>query len=184
MSDVDVLESVLAKDKALIAAVRPDQLTAPTPCPAYDVRDLLNHIVGCLQIFDASANGHSFSGDPAAYVSDDPVAEFRASSASLVTGWRSGGVDRTVQLTGGDLPAQMVVSMTLMEYLAHGCDLAAATGQTVPFSDAELALGLARAEVTLPDEYRGEGKPFGKIIDVPESAPVLDRFRGFMGRAA
>ncbi len=184
MSDIDVLESVLAKDEALIAAVRPDQLGAPTPCPDYEVRDLLNHIVGWLQVFDASANERSYSGDPAAYVSDDPLTDFRTSATSLVAGWRSGGVDRTVQMTGGDLPAQMVLSMALMEYLAHGSDLAAATGQTVPFSDAELAVGLERAQVTLPDQYRGDGKPFGKIIDVPESAPVLDRFRGFLGRPA
>ena len=34
MSDVDVLESVLAKDEALIAAVGSDQLAAPTPAPS------------------------------------------------------------------------------------------------------------------------------------------------------
>lgn len=49
LSDVDVLESVLTKDAALLAAVRPEQLGAPTPCPEYDVHALVNHIVGWLR---------------------------------------------------------------------------------------------------------------------------------------
>jgi hypothetical protein len=57
-----------------------------------------------------------------------------------------------------------------------------ATNQAVPFSDAEVGLVLERGQATLPDQYRGEGKPFGYVIDVPEDAPVLHRFLGFMGR--
>jgi hypothetical protein len=52
----------------------------------------------------------------------------------------------------------------------------------VPFSDAEVGLVLERAQATLPDQYRGEDKAFGYRIDVPEDAPVLHRFLGFMGR--
>lgn len=115
MSDVDVLESVLAKDTALLAAVRPEQLSAPTPCPEYDVQALANHIVGWLQVFVAAANGRIFEGDPADFVSTDPVT-------------------------------------------------------------------LERARATLPDQYRGEGKPFGHVIEVAQDAPVLDHLLGFMGR--
>ncbi|MGH3813110.1 MAG: maleylpyruvate isomerase N-terminal domain-containing protein [Pseudonocardiaceae bacterium] len=44
MSDIDVLETVLAKDAALLAAVSPEQLSAPTPCPEYDVQALVNQV--------------------------------------------------------------------------------------------------------------------------------------------
>lgn len=182
MSDVEVLERVLAKDAALLSAVGPDVLGAPTPCPDYDVRALVNHILGWLQVFAAAANGRVFDGDPVAFVSTDPVTEFRASAAELVSGWRSGGVDRQVRMTGAELPGQTVLSMTLMEYVAHGCDLAMATGQVVPFTDEELTVALERARATLPDQYRGPDKPFGPAIDVPEGAPARDRFLGFMGR--
>lgn len=67
MSDIDVLEGVLEKDTALIAGVSPDRLAAPTPCPDYDVRDMIRHIVGWSRVFAAAANGRSFEGDPAAY---------------------------------------------------------------------------------------------------------------------
>ncbi|MGH9063895.1 MAG: TIGR03086 family metal-binding protein [Acidimicrobiales bacterium] len=184
VGDVDVLESVLGKDAALIREVRPDQWTGPTPCPDYDVRALVDHIVGWLQVFGAAATGRTVDGDPATFTSSDPVGEFRAAAAEVVAGWRSGGVDRTVRLAGPDLPGQMVLAMTLMEYVTHGCDLAAATSQAVPFSDAELELALERARATLPDQYRGEGQAFGLALDVPEGAPVLERLLGFMGRRA
>ena len=183
MDDVEVLAGVLAKDAALLAGVRAEQLAAPTPCPEYNVQALVNHLVGWLPVF-AAATGRTFEGDPAAFVSTEPVAEFQAAAAELVAGWRSGGVDRAVRMTGGELPGQMVLAMTLMEYVTHGCDLASATGQPVPFDDEELTLTLQRARATLPDQYRGEDKAFGPAIDVPEDAPVLHRLLGFMGRRA
>ncbi|MDQ2723155.1 MAG: TIGR03086 family metal-binding protein [Actinomycetota bacterium] len=184
MGDIDIVESVLAKDGVLLAGVRAEQLTAPTPCPDYAVQALVNHIVGWSQVFAAAANGQPFEGDAASFVSTDAVAEFQASAAELVAGWRAGGVDRTVSLVGPDMPAQMVLNMTLMEYVTHGCDLAVATGQTVPFSEEELEVTLERARATLPEQFRGEGKPFGPMIDVAANAPALDRLFGFMGRRA
>ena len=83
---------------------------------------------------------------------------------------------------GGELPGQMVLNMTVMEYLTHGWDLATATRQEIPYTDEEAAQALERAQGTLPPEYRGAGKPFGDIVEVPESAPAIDRFIGFLGR--
>lgn len=182
MSDVDVLERVLAKDVKLLAAVLPEQLRAPTPCAEYDVEALVNHIVGSLRVFAASAAGRAADWDPGSFHSTDPVADFQSAATELIAGWRAGGVDRTVPLIGTEFPAQMVLAMTLMEFVTHGCDLARATDQTAPFTDDELAMTLERAHATLPDQYRGEGKAFGNVIEVPQDAPVLDRLMGFMGR--
>ncbi len=182
MSDIDVLESVLAKDEQLLAGIKQSQLGAATQCPDYDVRALANHLVGWLEVFAAGANDRAFDGDPAAFATDDPAGDFRAAASDTVAGWRAGGVDRKVRLTGSPMPGQLLLSMTLMEYTAHGCDLAVATGQPVPFSDDELTVALKRARATLPDQYRGEGKAFANVIEVAEDAPILDRFLGFMGR--
>ncbi len=48
-----------------------------------------------------------------------------------------------------------------------------------PFSEEEISIVLERARATLGEQYRGEGKPFGHVVDVPESAPLLDHFLGF-----
>jgi uncharacterized protein (TIGR03086 family) len=76
----------------------------------------------------------------------------------------------------------MAFNMTVMEYLTHGWDLATATGQPMPWSEEEAVEVLTRAESTLPAEYRGEGMPFGDIVEVPDTAPAADRVAAFMGR--
>jgi uncharacterized protein (TIGR03086 family) len=185
MSEIDLLSSVLTKTGDVIDGVAPDQLSGPTPCPDYDVGRLVDHLVGWVQAFETGANGRTYEGDPSAFhAGDDPAGQFRAAADGLVAGWRDNGFDRMVTVTGGgELPGEMVFNMTVMEYLTHGWDLAVATGQPVPYSDDEAAAVLARAEGTLPPQYRGEGMPFGDIVPVAPDAPAIDRLVGFMGRA-
>ncbi len=183
MGDIDLLETVLEKDRKLIESVSSQDLSRPTACPDFDVRALVAHQAGWLQVFAAGAQGRAARSDPSEYAGTDPAADFRVAADEVVAGWRQHGVDRSVSLTGGaELPGQMVLDMTLMEYVTHGCDLALATGQPVPFADAELETTLDKARRTLPDEYRGEGQAFGAAIDVADDAPPLERLLGFMGR--
>lgn len=183
MDDVTLLESVVAKDRALIENVRPDQHGDPTLCPDYDVKALLDHIAGWAQAFGAAAHGTTFDGDPGAFTTDDPAGVFGAAGEEMVRGWREHGTDRAVPFLNGDQPGAGLLAMTVMEYVTHGCDLALATGQDVPFSDAELEATLARARTMLPaDRYRGEGMPFGEVVPVPDDAPAVDRLLGYLGR--
>jgi len=183
MSEVDLLAGILSKTGEVVAGVGSGQLSLPTPCDDYDVETLRNHIVGWLLVFEAGSHGRSYDGDAGAYrCGADPAGEFRTAAAGLIAGWEKYGLDREVGVTGATLPAGMVFNMTVMEYLTHGWDLAVATGQPVPFTDREAADALARAEVTLPPQYRGEGKSFGQIVPVDEHASALDRFVAFLGR--
>lgn len=182
MGDVDVLESVLGKDEALIGGVTPDAASRPTDCPDYDVAGLVDHLVGWMAAFAGAAEGSGAApGGEADHIPDAP-ARFREHADRCLAAWRERGTDRTVHFMSSDLPADAVLAMTLMEFATHGCDLARATGQAVPFTDEELELVLERAHVTLPDQYRGEGQPFGPRVEVPADAPAVDRLRGFMGR--
>jgi uncharacterized protein (TIGR03086 family) len=182
--DIDLLAGVLDKTGDLVAGVEPGQAGRPTPCPDYAVEDLVNHLVGWVQVFAAGSQGRTPDVDPTAVkAGDDPAAEFRAGAGDLVEGWRTHGADRTVRLTGGsEIPASMVFNMTLMEYFTHGWDLAVATGQDVPFTDEEAEATLAAAQATLPPEYRGAGQSFGEIVPVPDDAPAVDRAVAFLGR--
>jgi uncharacterized protein (TIGR03086 family) len=183
MNEVDLLAGVLSKTGDLIEGVRADQLGLPTPCDDYDVGALRNHIVGWVLVFEAGCHGRPYEGDASAYVCGaDPAGEFRTAAAGLVAGWEKYGLDREVGLTGGKMPGTMAFNMTVMEYLTHGWDLALATGQPIPFTEQEGTETLARAESTLPAQYRGEGMPFGQIVPVEEHAPAVDRLVAFLGR--
>ena len=182
-NDIEVLDGVLTKAAGLIGGVQPEQRSLPTPCAAYDVRALMDHMVGWVQVFEAGSNLTEFPEDPGAYqCDDDPEAVFRVAAQGVVAGWSTHGRDRMVKVSSGESPGEMVFTMTLMEYLAHGWDLAVATGQAVPFTEAEARLAFDRAQGMLPDQYRGEGMPFGAVVEVPGDAPALDRMIGYMGR--
>jgi uncharacterized protein (TIGR03086 family) len=186
MDDLELLESVLGKTADVVEGVEPGDWDKPTPCPDYTVKDLIAHIVGWSASFDAAANGRTPPDDPTSYeATDKSAAEFRLAVASIVGGWRDNGMEREVSLVGASgMPAQMVFDMTLMEYLAHGWDLGTATGQKLNYTEDEAQDILERAKrgPMSNDEYRGEGKSFGHIVDVPDSAPAIDRYVGFMGR--
>ena len=184
MDEISLLSSVMEKTGDVVAAVTDDQRDRPTPCPDYDVAALIDHIVGWVQAFEAGANCREPEGDPSAYrAGDDPAGEFRAAADGLVAAWRDHGIDRKVRMaSGGEIDGRMSFDMTLMEYAVHGWDLAVATGQPVPYTEAEAAAVLERAEVTLPPQYRGEGMPFGDIVAVPDTAPAVDRLVAFLGR--
>jgi len=171
VDEIELLDGVLAKTGGIIESVRPEQLEGSTPCPDYSVRQLLDHIVGWVHVFVGAACGEPFEGDPSAYrAGDESGREFVAAARKLCTGWREHGLDRSVRLAAGELPGQMVFNMTLMEYMAHGWDLAKATGQQIPFTDDEASEVLVRAEATLPAQYRGEGRAFSAIVAVPADA--------------
>ena len=181
MDDIELLSGVLDKTADIVSGVDDSQLAQSTPCPDYDVRTLGGHLVGWAQVFAEAAAGETPSTDPRAYAwSEASAADFRAAADKMAAGWRSGGTDRTVTLSGGQLPAAMALNMTLMEFLTHGWDLAVATGQEPGYTEAEAEETLARAQATLQPEYRGDA--FGPPVAVADDAVALDRFVGFMGR--
>src|SRR5436305_1518026 len=55
MDDVRLLDEVLAKAATLIGNVKEDQWELPTPCPDYDVKALVGHMVGWAQVFASAA---------------------------------------------------------------------------------------------------------------------------------
>ena len=180
MDDIDVLEGVLDKQEGLVAGVRRDQLDNPTPCPGFDVRTLIDHIVDLLGKFAAGAQGT----DLPALDADDQMKAVRVRREQIMGGWRRNGTDRDVSVMGAGpgMPGEAVVGMTIIEEVAHGCDLAMATAQPIPFTDDEFAVALARGEATLKDDYRGDS--FGPRLAAADDAPVQDRFLAFMGRQA
>jgi uncharacterized protein (TIGR03086 family) len=186
MDDIALLNEVLNKTADLVDGAEPSNWGRPTPCSEYDVKDLIGHMVGWSASFEAAANGRTPEGDPTAYQpSEKSAAEFRAAADSIVAGWTANGLDREVSLVGASgMPGQMVFEMTLVEYLAHGWDLGKATGQPLRYTEEEAQNILERAQQgpMASNEYRGEGKSFGKIVDVAATAPALERFAGFMGR--
>ena len=60
-------QRAMTQTGSIVAAVEPGQLTLPTPCPEYDVRALLSHMVGGLnRIAVVGEGGDGIAVDPRA----------------------------------------------------------------------------------------------------------------------
>jgi uncharacterized protein (TIGR03086 family) len=178
----------IAQTGTVVAAVTPGQLTLPTPCPEYDVRALLSHITGGLTRTalvgegdpDALARPARASGVP-----DDGWPDaYRAAATRATAAWADDAkLDALVEVPWGKIPGRFALAGYVQEVLAHGWDLAKATGQPTE-GDPELALfALAGAKRILPPDIRGtDGVPFGPVVDVPPDATPYTQLAAWLGR--
>lgn len=177
MTEPDVLASVFAGTAAVVAGIDREQWALPTPCPDYDVSALAGHIVEFLETFAAAV--HPSGDQPTA---DGPAARIRAAADRALAGWQDGAAERFVAVGPDELPGALAFDLMLVECLAHGWDLAVATGQPMPYADAQAETALAAVTPMLADADRGPGEQFGPAVPVPDDAPPLDRLVGFLGR--
>lgn len=181
----DLLETVLHRTQAVVAGVPAGAGDDPTPCTRWPVSRLTRHMVGWLGAFaDAVETGAMRPGDPDDVTVTDAAAQYRAAADRLVAAWRAGeGPDGQYRLTGDSpVPGTFLYPMMLGEFVAHGWDLAKATGQPLdwPAEGASLALESMRAMVK--PEYRGPDGFVGEEVEVPADASPLEQLVAFAGR--
>ncbi|MGK5112004.1 TIGR03086 family metal-binding protein [Geodermatophilus sp. CPCC 205506] len=170
--------------KGVVAGVRDDQLTAPTPCPDMTVATLLDHVVGLTHAFRKSAEKDPVPGAPVASA-DALTPDWRvvipAQLDALVAAWRKPEAWEGDTAAGGvEMPAPAIAVVALDEMTVHGWDLAVATGQEYSADPAsvEACLGFA-SQVAAEPAVPGL---FGPPVPVPDDAPPLHRLLGLTGR--
>ncbi|MCB0215398.1 MAG: TIGR03086 family protein [Caldilineae bacterium] len=183
MNPLEMLERAHARNAQLIAAIKPEQMAQPTPCEGWDIRHLMNHMVGGAHMFGAAAGRTEPSGPPPEdLLGDDPVAAYRAAADANLAGWRSeGAMEGTLKLPFGEMPASVASGINLLEAIIHGWDLAKASGQPFEADAATVEQVAAFSRQLVTDEVR-QGGAFGAEVTVPEGAPAVDRLAGFLGR--
>src|SRR5262245_30240956 len=156
---VDLATMKLACDATgtIVEHISPEQLDRPTPCAAWDVRALLNHLVGTLSLGAALLSDRAPSvpmapGElPAADVLDgDPLQAYWAGVDALLSAADGGALDRAHTPPLGDMPGVVLGGFTTLDIAVHGWDLAKATDQpsSLDTSLAETVLGFARQTIT------------------------------------
>ena len=177
-ASVDQLAQVIDEAERLVAGIRSDQWTAPTPCGEWTVRDLINHVSGGDRVFTAA-----LTGDERKPSDDDPVAEFGAASADLVAAFRLPDVlAKVVTVPFGEVPGAVALHLRITEILAHSWDLARATGQSATFPDDIIEQELVFTEGALA-AIPPSRTPFATPQPAAENAPALDRLAALLGRS-
>ncbi len=186
----DLLARSFASTRGVLANVRADQLTgASTPCASWDVRALVDHIVGGTTHFAVVAETGNAPADqpevPEGAGLDALLAAFDEGSARAVKAFGAEGTaERIMHLPFGDLPGSAFVNIASVDTFAHGWDLAKATGQSTDLDPDVAGELLAIATGFLPDALRGPDghAPFGPKVDPPVGATAADQLAAFLGR--
>jgi uncharacterized protein (TIGR03086 family) len=185
----EALEQAFASTRKVLANVKPDQLDQPTPCESWDVRRLVNHIVGGSYWFAASTDAGQApevdtTGDTD-YAAGDRVAAFDEGIRRAVAAFSAEGAqEKMIKLPFGEFPGAIFMGLATTDTFTHGWDLARATGQDANLEPELAEQLLAGAKMSIPDEFRGPDgvAPFGPEVKVPDSSPAADRLAGFLGR--
>ncbi len=183
----DMLAQAFASTAGVLSGVDAQKMDGSTPCAAWKVRELVNHIVGGTTYFAVTAEtGEAPSeGDAPDFCEGDFVTEFNKGAARAVKAFEApDAMDKTMKLPFGDLPGGVFINIATIDTFTHGWDLAKATGQSTDLDPGLAMQLLAIAEGFLPDDLRGaEGQaPFGPKVEVPSGACPADRLAAFLGR--
>jgi uncharacterized protein (TIGR03086 family) len=180
------LTPVTAEVTRLVAGVRDDQLSAPTPCAGTPVAGLLDHLVGLTEAFRRGAAKQPQEGAPRASA-DDLAPDWRTrlpeQLAALAAAWAAASAwEGTTEVGGATLPGAVMGVIAADEVLVHGWDLAAATGQRYAPDPAVTERCLAFVTDLASSAPQVRDGMFGPEVPVPDSAPALDRLLGRTGR--
>lgn len=180
-----LLRRALSQAAAVLTAVDPGELAAPTPCRDWDVRSLIAHLaVADLRNFLVSARGESPDWSaPAPELAGDWSAQFDQDARALLDAWEHADPDRAVPGPGGvQTPLGSRADQQIAELAMHTWDLATATGQDVVLDSEVAEYALAWSHGMLRPEFRGPDKAFGPEVPTASDAPAYDRLAAWFGR--
>jgi uncharacterized protein (TIGR03086 family) len=189
MELLTALEGAFASTAEIVKSTPVGELDAPTPCTEWDVRALLNHVIGTLWLAEGLFSDQQprypiapGGLPPVDLAGDDPAAAYAEASTAALAAAVAGDALTRVHLTPlGEMPGPSLAGAITLDILVHGWDLAKATGQPTDL-DGRLAthvLGFA-ADALATTESRG-----GLIeaaVPAAAGAPVTSRLAAFLGR--
>lgn len=192
-----ILDRAIATGGSVIARVRPDQLTAPTPCSEMDVRAMLGHLISVLDRIAAVGQGDDPFAVTETAAPDDGWSDAWTSAArSAADAWSGDAVlEQPMALPWIQGNGAEILTSYFSELTVHTWDLAFATGQQPDWDDTVVTAALAARDF-LPAENRRAlfeevsaamgldevAIPFAEQVPVPDDAPAIDRLVAWNGR--
>ena len=168
-----------------VHGVRDDRWTAATPCTDWDVRALVNHVVGANVRYQLLLRGAPTEQVEATrtvdHVGDDAVASFVETADGVVACFRQdGALERITHHVTGDRTGRELLSMRILDAAIHGWDLARAIGADETLDDDVVAFLLAyTADLDLGPQQRAFAPA---DADVPHNASRQGQLLHRLGR--
>jgi uncharacterized protein (TIGR03086 family) len=188
VDEVATMRQVVELAGSVVDRIEPGQLDDPSPCAAWAVRDVLNHIVAGADVFARCVRDGSISdADLGAIVvtdalGDDFATSFHRATDAVVDAFaRPGAMDRIIAVPIGELPGRMAAEIAIFEVTTHTWDLAKATGQPTDLDPEVVGTAYRIARTMVSDAQRATGR-FGPPVPVADDAPLVDQLAAFSGR--
>lgn len=192
--DVDVTASrdplellVLANEEFArrLRLVRPEDWRRPTPCSEWDVRALVNHVVGSnvryKLLLDGAPTERVEATRAVDHLRDDAVASFVATADEVVACFRQvGALERIGHHASGDRTGRELLSMRILDAAIHAWDLARAIGADETLDGDVVAFLLAYTAVLDLGPYQHAFAP--AVTDVCRGASSQDQVLRRLGR--
>lgn len=175
---VELYQAATQATQQIIAGVTAEQMESATPCSEWDVKALVDHLIGGAAFFSAGLAGEEPSGPPQA---DSPAEAFGMLTSKILEAAKNpSNLERKIQTPFGELSGGEVIFGAFMDATIHGWDLAKATGQDTSMNAAHVEI-LTQAFAPQMDGLR-QGGAFGPEVPASGDASSQDKLLSMMGR--
>ncbi|MDH6144050.1 uncharacterized protein (TIGR03086 family) [Kitasatospora sp. GP30] len=165
----------------LIDRIAADQWSAPTPCTEWNVRDLVDHLVGINLVFVALFEETTMPEREADHLGTDPAGAYRRSAAALhAAAARPGVLEQSKATPMGVATGAEWLQWRIGDLLTHGWDLVQATGLAAEPPDDLVEQALSFVRDQLPSQPRA-GR-FAESQTIQDNAPAIDQLAALTGR--
>ncbi|MBI1351436.1 MAG: TIGR03086 family protein [Actinomycetales bacterium] len=179
-ASIGQLGLALATVGGVVHRVTSDQWASPTPCTDWPVRAVVNHLVGMNLVFSALVGGEPMP-TRVELADEDLAARYDSSAELLLAAFSApGALDGDIAGPLGSASGEERLQIRLYDLIAHGWDVARATGQSLNLPEELVEHSLAFSSVQLHGVDRS-GR-FAPARSVPDSAEAIDRLVSFLGR--
>ena len=183
--DLDDLTAAQTAVTELLAGIDHDDWSRPTPCEEWDVAGVIRHLAAGERAFTTSLGGEAYDlaairDELAEVAAEDLPATYAAVAARLRDAF-SGAGEGPFPSGIGPMPGPAIAELRTIECLAHGWDVATATGRELTVDDGVAERAISHS-LALMDRLPPDRTPFGPPVPVAHGAPAIDRLAGLLGR--
>jgi uncharacterized protein (TIGR03086 family) len=183
MEPTEQLANILPALNETVGQIRTDQLDNPTPCDAFTVHDVLDHMMVL-----GAAYAYQYRGETPPEISAPvvdgrvPVTEFREIMADLLDAIHDPqALDRTITTPLGEVPGDTFARFLAFDGLIHGWDLAVSTGAKIAVDERVIEAVDTIARNALTDDMR-DGDIFKAPTEPLALSSTIDELAAYSGR--
>ncbi|MEX5719469.1 TIGR03086 family metal-binding protein [Geodermatophilus maliterrae] len=164
----------------VVAGIRPAQWGLATPCPDWDVRELLGHLADGQAQVTAMLRGAPPRPGTAGPADPDPAAAWRRARQEVAAALAAVTDDAVLRTPLGELPLPALLDTAVIEPLLHGWDLATAVGGATDL-DPETAEVTLRGVRALGEQLAQTGM-YAAALPTDEGSTAQERLLALTGR--